>query len=76
MTVRMRFAVVTFLAAPSRMDVEFDSLDIFPLGPIDVDMEIANREFGSSHSNADGFTPRSQSAPTVISPLKPEKQSR
>src|SRR5678816_2711158 len=46
MTVRMRFAVVTFLAARSRMDVEFDSLDIFPLGPIDVDMEIANREFG------------------------------
>src|SRR5882757_4760007 len=30
----------------------------------------------SSHSSAEGFTPRSTSAPTVMSPLIPEKQSR
>lgn len=46
MTVLMPFALVTALDVRTRVDVEFESLDVFPLGSIDVDMEITNLEFG------------------------------
>jgi len=58
------------------MNAEFDALDALPLRAVEVHVEVAERELRKLPFEGGWLDARSTRAPTVMSPLMPEEQSR
>ena len=74
--VLIRVLVLVVRVGAARVDAEFDASMFLRCLRSKCMWKSPMSSLESSHSNDEGLTPRSHSAPTVMSPLIPEKQSR
>jgi hypothetical protein len=75
MAVVVRFVLIVRVGG-TLVDPEFHAFHLPPLFRSKCMWKSPISSLESSHSRVEGLTPRSTRAPTVMSPLMPEKQSR